>query len=58
MEGLNKVIGYNSVKKELLKVLDMLNNKEKYEKLGIKTPRGMLLLKNQIVMLLCVVNQK
>ena len=43
MEGLNKVIGYNSVKKELLKVLDMLNNKEEYEKLGIKTPRGMLL---------------
>ena len=43
MEGLNKVIGYNSVKKELLKVLDILNNKEEYEKLGIKAPRGMLL---------------
>ena len=51
MEGLNKVIGYNSVKKELLKVLDMLNNKEEYEKLGITASRGMLLLKNQIVML-------
>ena len=35
MRPLEKVIGYNSIKKEFYKIIDVLNNPEKYEKLGV-----------------------
>ncbi|MCR4917398.1 MAG: AAA family ATPase [Alphaproteobacteria bacterium] len=38
-----KVIGYESVKLVLERTLDMIRNKEKYEKLGTKLPSGILL---------------
>lgn len=37
-----EVVGYEGVKKELEKVVDILNNKTKYEKLGVKMPHGIM----------------
>lgn len=37
------IIGYESIKKELILISDALKNREKYEKLGVKSPRGILL---------------
>lgn len=34
----DKVIGFNSLKEDLLKTIDVLNNKEKYKKYGITHP--------------------
>lgn len=39
----DKVIGYDSIKNELLQISDMLKNREIYERLGAKMPRGILL---------------
>ena len=38
-----KIIGYENVKEELSRLLDVLNNKEKYAKLGVKQPQGLLI---------------
>ncbi|MDY3830347.1 MAG: AAA family ATPase, partial [Erysipelotrichaceae bacterium] len=38
-----KIIGYEEIKVELNRVLDMIAHKEKYERLGAKLPRGILL---------------
>lgn len=38
-----KVIGYESIKLVLERILDMIRNREKYEKLGAKLPSGILL---------------
>lgn len=43
MGAFDKVIGYEHIKGELLQVCDMIRNKEVYEKLGAKLPRGILL---------------
>lgn len=43
MRPLDNVIGYNSIKKELYKLIDVLNNPEKYNKLGVHIPRGLML---------------
>lgn len=43
MRALDKVIGYEGIKRELYRVLDVLNNQEKYRALGVKTPKGILL---------------
>ncbi len=43
MKEFDKIIGYNDVKKELLRMCDIMVNCEKYRKLGVKTPRGLLL---------------
>lgn len=43
MGNFDKVIGYEKIKKELDIVIDMLQNREKYEKLGAKCPRGIML---------------
>ena len=43
MRPLEKVIGYNSIKKEFYKIIDVLNNPEKYEKLGVHIPNGVML---------------
>ena len=43
MRPLDKVIGYNPVKKELYRILDVLNNSEKYAELGVHIPKGVML---------------
>ena len=42
-EDFKKVIGYEPIKLVLERILDMIRNKEKYEKLGTKLPSGVLL---------------
>lgn len=43
MSAFDKVIGYETIKKELLQIVDMIRNKEVYEELGAKLPQGVLL---------------
>ena len=43
MSSFDKVIGYESVKKEIIRVCDVVKNGEKYRKLGVKLPNGLLL---------------
>ncbi len=43
MKEFNKVIGYEDVKIELERIIDMMVNSEKYTKLGVSTTRGLLL---------------
>ena len=43
MKEFEKVIGYESVKTELARICDVLTNAEKYAKLGVKLPSGLLL---------------
>lgn len=43
MSAFDKVIGYETIKKELLQIIDMIRSKEIYEELGAKLPQGVLL---------------
>lgn len=43
MNAFDKVIGYDTIKEELLQMCDMFHNKDIYEKLGAKIPCGVLL---------------
>ena len=43
MKEFNKVIGYENIKIELIRIVDMMRNPEKYSKLGVTTTRGLLL---------------
>lgn len=43
MRGLEKIIGYSDIKEELSQILDILQNKERYLKIGVKPPSGLLL---------------
>ena len=43
MSSFNKVVGYESIKKELYQIIDMIKNKDVYEKLGAKMCKGALL---------------
>ena len=43
MSAFDKIIGYSSLKKELMQISDTLKNREFYGKLGISAPRGLLL---------------
>lgn len=43
MSAFDKVIGYETIKNELLQICDMIHNKERYEALGAKLPQGILL---------------
>lgn len=43
MSAFDRIIGYESIKEELLQVIDMIRNPDKYLALGAKLPRGMLL---------------
>lgn len=43
MSEFNKIIGYQTIKEELLQICDMIHNREIYEKLGAKLPQGILL---------------
>ena len=43
MSAFDKVIGYTEIKREMLQVCDMIKNRDIYESMGAKMPRGMLL---------------
>ena len=43
MSAFEKVIGYESIKNELMQICDMVHNKERYESLGARMPSGVLL---------------
>ena len=43
MNSFDKVIGYDSIKSEMLRIVDMLKNRERYAALGAKIPRGVLM---------------
>ena len=43
MSAFDHVIGYWGIKKELEQISDTLKNREIYEKLGVMSPRGLLL---------------
>jgi len=43
MSKFDKIIGYSAVKKELKQIADTLKNREVYAKLGVCSPRGLLL---------------
>lgn len=43
MKGFDNVIGYDSIKLEIARICDIIKNSEKYQKLGVKIPKGLLL---------------
>jgi cell division protease FtsH len=43
MRELDKVIGYDSIKQELYKIIDIFQNPEKYKALGVSAPNGIML---------------
>ena len=43
MSSFERIIGYQSIKNELTILADMMKNGEKYKKLGVTMPRGILL---------------
>ena len=43
MKAFEKIIGYEDEKLELKRICDILRNTDKYKKLGVTTPRGLLL---------------
>ena len=43
MRELNRVIGYEGIKNELYRIIDIIKNPEKYKKLGVSIPKGILL---------------
>ena len=43
MRELDRVIGYESIKNELYRIIDIIRNPEKYKKLGVSVPKGILL---------------
>ena len=42
MSAFDTVIGYETIKNELLQICDMIHNREIYEELGAKLPQGLL----------------
>lgn len=46
MNAFDKVIGYDTIKEELLQICDMFKNRSTYENLGAKLPCGILLYGN------------
>ena len=43
MKAFDRIIGYASLKQELMQISDTLKNREFYDKLGVSAPRGLLL---------------
>ena len=43
MNAFDKVIGYETIKSELVQICDMIHNRTVYEELGAKLPQGILL---------------
>lgn len=46
MKMFNDIIGYDDIKNNLKRIIDVLNNKEKYKELGSTIPHGLLLYGN------------
>jgi cell division protease FtsH len=44
MNEFDQIIGYDSIKAEMIRFCDVLKNSEKYEKLGVTLPNGILLI--------------
>ena len=44
MRAMDKVIGYQNVKEELYRIVDVLKNPNKYQKLGVSEPKGLMLI--------------
>ncbi len=44
MRAMEKVIGYQNVKEELYRIVDVLKNPNKYQKLGVSEPKGLMLI--------------
>ena len=44
MRAMDKVIGYNSIKEELYRLIDVLKTPSKYEKMGVMDPKGLMLI--------------
>ena len=42
-EEFSAVIGYEPIKQELKRIIDIMNNPQKYKDLGVSTPRGILI---------------
>ena len=43
MSEFDNIIGYESIKVEVIRICDVVKNKTKYEKLGVSLPNGLLL---------------
>ena len=43
MRELDRVIGYEGIKQELYRIIDIIRDPEKYKKLGVSAPKGILL---------------
>ncbi len=43
-DNFKNIIGYDDIKLELNRIIDELNNKEKYQKLGVKIEKGLIIL--------------
>ena len=43
MDNFKNVIGYDHIKHELNRIVDCINNKEKYERFGVRSPLGLLI---------------
>ena len=43
MRDFSQIVGYDEIKKKLDVICDILENTDKYKRLGITTPRGLLL---------------
>ncbi len=43
MNNFNEIIGYEQIKEKLNQIIDMFNNKELYEKVGARIPKGVML---------------
>lgn len=43
MEAFKEVIGYDSLKQDLIEIIDLMQNEEIYQKLGVSCPTGLLL---------------
>lgn len=61
MSEFEKIIGYESIKKELMQISDLVKNPEVYEALGAKIPRGVLLYGDpglgKTLMIKCLINE-
>ena len=43
MSAFDKIIGYETIKTELIQICDMIHNRKIYDDLGAKLPQGILL---------------
>ncbi len=42
-KAFSTIIGYDDIKKDLIRIIDVLNNQEKYKKIGSRIPHGLFL---------------